>query len=214
MIQLLYLILFAEGFVALLLMVEISPLRELIMIGLDQVEKRRGTVLTIAGTMVVILISNSYSIAKIQNKSAKVGTMTPMDQVLWRTHLLEASLLGFSLFLGFLIVCMHSHLRELNNLRTTVRDSRQEVERLEKEKLKLKENEEKAKEATKLMQKEVSESIRKLDKLKLESKEKETRVETAEGHVAALQKQMADLLLEYDRLLEDNQNLQAHAVGK
>lgn len=64
------------------------------MIGLDQVEKRRGTVLTIAGTMVVILISNSYSIAKIQNKSAKVGTMTPMDQVLWRTHLLEASLLG------------------------------------------------------------------------------------------------------------------------
>lgn len=121
---------------------------------------------------------------------------------------------GFSLFLGFLIVCMHSHLRELNNLRTTVHDSRQEVERLEKEKRQLKENEEKAKEATKLMQREVSESIRKLDKLKLESKEKETRVETAEGHVAALQKQMADLLLEYDRLLEDNQNLQAHAVGK
>lgn len=94
MIQLLYSILFAEGFVALLLMVEISPLRELVMIGLDQVEKRRGTVFTVACTMVVILISNSYSIARIQNRSAKVGIMTPMDQVHWKTHLLDASILG------------------------------------------------------------------------------------------------------------------------
>lgn len=199
---------------ALLLMVKIGPLRELVMNGLDQVKMRKGTVLTIAGTMSVILFSNSISIVKIQNKGAKVGTMTPMDQVLWRTHLLEASLMGFSLFLGFLIDRMHYHLRKLNGLRSTVRASRQEIERLEKEKLQLKENEEKAKIAAKLMQKEVSESIKKLDKLKLESKEKDTRVETAEGHVAALQKQMADLLLEYDRLLEDNQNLQAHAVGK
>ncbi|KAL1826164.1 hypothetical protein ACET3Z_012942 [Daucus carota] len=214
MIQLLYLILFAEGFVALLLMVEISPLRELVMNGLDQVKMRRGTVLTIAGTMLVILFSNSISIVKIQNKGAKVGTMTPMDQVLWRTHLLEASLLGFVLFLGFLIERMHYHLRKFIDLRTTVQDSRQNVEKLEKEQLQLKENEQKAKEATKLMQREVSEAMRKLDKVKLESKEKDTRVETAEGHVAALQKQMADLLLEYDRLLEDNQNLQAHAAGK
>lgn len=81
---------------ALLLMVEISPLRELVMNGLDQVKMRRGTVLTIAGTMLVILFSNSISIVKIQNKGAKVGTMTPMDQVLWRTHLLEASLLGMA----------------------------------------------------------------------------------------------------------------------
>lgn len=94
MIQLLYLILFAEGFVALLLMVKIGPLRELVMNGLDQVKMRKGTVLTIAGTMSVILFSNSISIVKIQNKGAKVGTMTPMDQVLWRTHLLEASLMG------------------------------------------------------------------------------------------------------------------------
>lgn len=121
---------------------------------------------------------------------------------------------GFVLFLGFLIERMHYHLRKFIDLRTTVQDSRQNVEKLEKEQLQLEENEQKAKEATKLMQKEVSEAMRKLDKVKLESKEKDTRVETAEGHVAALQKQMADLLLEYDRLLEDNQNLQAHAAGK
>ena len=37
--------------------------------------------------------------------------------------------------------------------------------------------------------------------------------EFAESHVAALQKQAADLLLEYDRLLEDNQNHQTQDMG-
>lgn len=208
MIQLLFLVLFAEGVVALLLMVKIGPLRELVMNGLDQVKMRKGTILTIAGTMSVILFSNWVSIVKIQNKGAKVGTMTPMDQVLWRTHLLEASLMGFSLFLGFLIDRMHHHLRKLISLRTTIGASRKEVERLEKEKVQLKEKEEKAKEEVKLLQKEITNMTDSLKKLKLESQEKDKKVETAEAHVAALQKQSADLLLEYDRLLEDNQNLQ------
>jgi B-cell receptor-associated protein 31 len=47
----------------------------------------------------------------------------------------------------------------------------------------------------------------------MEAEEKDKKVETAEAHVASLQKQAADLLLEYDRLLEDNQNLQAQAMG-
>uniref|UniRef100_A0A5B6Z8F9 Endoplasmic reticulum transmembrane protein n=1 Tax=Davidia involucrata TaxID=16924 RepID=A0A5B6Z8F9_DAVIN len=215
MIQLLFLVLFAEGVLAFLLMVKIGPLRELVIKGLDQVKMGKGpaTVKTIAGTMSVILLSNFFSIVKIQNKGAKLGTMTPMDQVLWRTHLLEASLMGFSLFLGFLIERMHHYLRKLIGLRGTVGASRQEVERVEKEKLQLKEKEEKATEEIKLLQKEISKLTENLKKLKLESEEKDKRVETAEAHVAALQKQSADLLLEYDHLLEDNQNLQNQALG-
>lgn len=213
MIQLLFLVLFAEGLVAFLLMVKIGPVRELVMTGLDQVKMRKGTVLTIAGTMCVILISNSINIVKIQNKGAKVGTMTPMDQVLWRTHLLEASLMVFSLFLGFLIDRMHYHLRKLIKLRNSVGSSRTEVERIEKEKLQLKEKEEKANEEIKGLQKEISNLNEKLKKLKSESQEKEKRVEKAEGHVASLQKQSAELLLEYDRLLEENQNLQTRSLG-
>ncbi|KAL4638099.1 hypothetical protein ACB092_03G125900 [Castanea dentata] len=45
--------------------------------------------------MSMILLSSLLSIVKIQNKGAKLGTMSPMDQVLWRTHLLEASLMAF-----------------------------------------------------------------------------------------------------------------------
>ena len=94
MIQLLFLVVFAEAVVAVLLMVKIGPLRELVMNILDQVKMRKATVLTIAGTICAILFSNSFSIVKIHSKGAKVGTMTPMDQVLWRTQLLETSLMG------------------------------------------------------------------------------------------------------------------------
>ena len=63
------------------------------------------------------------------------------------------------------------------------------------------------------MQEEIASLPENLKKVKLESEEKDKRVESAESHVVALQKQATDLLLEYDRLLEDNQNLQTQAMG-
>ncbi|XP_030934451.1 hyaluronan mediated motility receptor-like [Quercus lobata] len=163
--------------------------------------------------MSVILLSSLMSIVKIQNKGAKLGTMSPMDQVLWRTHLLEASLMGFTLFLGFIIDRMHHYLQKLIGLRSSVGASKEEVERLQKEKTELKEKEEKASKEIKRLQEEIASLSENLKKVKLESEEKDKRVESAESHVAALQKQAADLLLEYDRLLEDNQNLQTQAMG-
>ncbi|KAH6759709.1 B-cell receptor-associated protein 31-like protein [Perilla frutescens var. frutescens] len=213
MIPLFFLVVCAEGLVAFLLMVKIGPLRELVIKGLDQVKMRRATVLTIAGTIFVILLSDLYSILKIQNKGTKHGTMTPMDQVLWRTNLLEASLMGFSLFLGFLIDRMHHYMHKLINLRSNTGVSKQELENLEKEKLQLKEKEEKASAEVGRLRKEISSLTESLNKLKSEAAEKDKKVETAEAHVGALQKQAADLLLEYDRLLEDNQNLQNQSLG-
>jgi len=90
--------------------------------------------------------------------------------------------------------------------------SKEEVENLKKENVELKEKEEKASKEIKQLKKELSTLTEGLKKVKMESEEKDKRVETAEAHVASLQKQAADLLLEYDRLLEDNQNLQAQAV--
>ncbi|KAE9592113.1 putative B-cell receptor-associated protein 29/31 [Lupinus albus] len=69
--------------------------------------KGPATIKTIASTMFVILLSNLMSIVKIQNKGSKLGTMSPMDQVLWRTHLLEASLIGaFVLLLSLLFASL------------------------------------------------------------------------------------------------------------
>uniref|UniRef100_A0A7C9A9J0 Endoplasmic reticulum transmembrane protein n=1 Tax=Opuntia streptacantha TaxID=393608 RepID=A0A7C9A9J0_OPUST len=216
MIQLLFLVLFAEAIVAFFLLVKIGPLRELMMKSLDQVKMGKGpaTVKTIAGTMSVILLSSLMNIVKIQNKGAKLGTMSPMDQVLWRTHLLEASLMGFTLFLGFLIDRMHHYLRKLNDIRSKVGASKDELEMLKKEKQQLKEKEEKASKEIAALQSEISRLTEEVKRLMTESQEKDKKFETAEAHVVALQKQAADLLLEYDRLLEDNQNLQTQAMRR
>lgn len=215
MIQLLFVVLFAEAILAFLMLVKIGPLRELVIKSLDQIKMGKGpaTVKTIAGTMSVILLSSLMSILKIQNKGAKLGTMSPMDQVLWRTHLLEASLMGFTLFLGFLINRMHHYIQKLIKLRSSADASKKEVEMLEKEKELLLEKEEKALKEMKLLHDEISKLTENMKKLTLELEDKDKKVETAEAHVAALQKQAEVLLLEYDRLLEDNQNIQAQALG-
>ncbi|XP_047333808.1 uncharacterized protein LOC124937567 [Impatiens glandulifera] len=210
MIQLLFLVLFAEAVLAFLLMVRIGPSRELVMKGLDQIKMGKGpaTIKTVAGTMFVILLSNFFSIVKIQNKGFKVGTMTPMDQVLWRTNLLEASLIGFCLFLGFLIDRMHHYFGKLASMKDRVGPTKVDMEKLEKENAQLKEKEAKAKDEMKMLEKEISALKENASKVKMGLEEKDKRIESAETHVAALQKQFGDLLLEYDHLLEENQKLQ------
>ncbi|XP_072970096.1 uncharacterized protein [Typha angustifolia] len=212
MIQLLFLVLFVEGTVALLLMVKIGPLRDLAMKGLDQLKTGKGpaTLKTLACTMSVILTSSIASILKIQNRGVKLGTVTPMDQVLWRTHLLEASLIGYTLFLAFVIDRLHHYLRKMINLRKVASSSREEVEKLQKESQR---KEDKSANEIKKLQLEVASLNEKLQKLKLESEEQEKRAISAEAHVTALQKQSEELLLEYDRLLEDNQILQSQALA-
>lgn len=215
MIQLLFLVLFAEGAVAFLLMVKIGPLRELTMRIVDQIKTGMGpaTVKTLAITMSVILLSSISNIVSIQNRGLKLGTVTPMDQVLLKTHLLEASLIGYTLFLAFIIDRLHHYLSKMVALRKTASDSREDVERIRKDHLRSEGKEDKSLTEIKKLQDEVSSLNEKLRKLSLESKEQEKRAENAEAYVASLQKQSEELLLEYDRLLEDNQILQGQTLS-
>ncbi|XP_047177289.1 uncharacterized protein LOC124844406, partial [Vigna umbellata] len=121
-------------------------------------------------------------------------------------------LVGFTLFLGFIIDRVHHYLQKLNKLRSNAGASKEEVESIEKEKVELKEKEEKASKEIVHLKEQISGLSESLKKTKVECEEKDKRVETAEAHVSSLQKQAADLLLEYDRLLEENQNLQAQAL--
>ncbi|KAK9146019.1 hypothetical protein Sjap_005922 [Stephania japonica] len=254
MIQLLFMVVLIESFLALLLMVEIGPLRELVMKGLEQMKmngKGPATVKTVAYTLGAILVSSLLSVFKIQNKWAKNGTLTPMDQVLWRTHLLEASLIvggvvlssywiylkgnlqtgvvpdgffkilepscvtigfdltGFSLFLGYVIDRLHHYLCKLKELKDTVEVSEKDVQRLQKE---LEEKEEGLSKEMNSQKDKILSLKENMEKLEKES-EKDNRMEEAETLVASLQKQLVDLLLEYDRLVEDNQALQCQTLG-
>ena len=118
------------------------------------------------------------------------------------------------LFLGFVIDRMHHYMRKLINFRGNVGSSREELEQLQKERTELKEKEEKASKEIKQLQEKLSSMSERVKKAETECKEKEKKLEAAETHVAALQKQSAELLLEYDSLLEDNQKLQSQILGK
>ncbi|KAM0928541.1 hypothetical protein ACQ4PT_002543 [Festuca glaucescens] len=211
MFQLLFLVLFAEAAVALLLMVKVGPLRELAMRGVEQAKMGKGpaTVKTIACTLSVILLSSVTTILKIQNRGHKLGTVSPMDQVLWRTHLLEASLIGYTLFLAFVIDRLHHYLQKLITLRKSASTSREEVEKLQMENRSLREKEDKSSGEIKKLHQDIAKLGEDMKKLKSESEDHERKASEAEAHVNALQKQSEELLLEYDRLLEDNQILQS-----
>ncbi|KAL6511114.1 hypothetical protein OROGR_022238 [Orobanche gracilis] len=80
---------------------------------------------------------------------------------------------------------MHHYMRKLIKVRSKAGVFKQEIERLEKEKSGLKGKEEKA------------------------AAEKDKQLKAALYEVDSLRKQTENLLIEYDRQLQDNQNLQA-----
>ncbi|KAL6011292.1 hypothetical protein ACLOJK_001737 [Asimina triloba] len=120
---------------------------------------------------------------------------------------------GYTLFLGFVIDRLHHYLRKLFVLREASGASKLEFDKLKKEHQHLKEKEERASNDVGLLQQKVSSLTESLQKMRSELEEKEKSAADAEAHVSQLQKQAEDLLLEYDRLLEDNQNLQSQALG-
>ncbi|XP_074579852.1 uncharacterized protein LOC141836294 [Curcuma longa] len=209
MIQLLFAVLTAEVAVALSLLFK-TPLRKLVILALDRLKRGRGPVMvkTVAGTVLVVLSSSLYSIVKIRSRSDELG-LTPTDQVLTSRHLLEASLMGYSLFLALIIDRLHHYVRELRGLRKSMEPVVKQNRSLEEAKGGVA-DEMKARDA------EIANLNQQVKQLKLETRERTEEAKAAELKVEALKKQSEDLLIEYDRLLEDNQNLhnQIHSIEK
>ncbi|THU49197.1 hypothetical protein C4D60_Mb06t07010 [Musa balbisiana] len=201
MIQLLFAVLSAEVAVAVTLLFK-TPLRKLVVLGLDRLKRGRGPVMvkTIAGTVLVVLASSLYSIAKISSGSAELGALTPTDQVLMSRHLLEASLMGYSLFLALIIDRLHHYVRELRGLRKS-------MEAVLKQNRVLEEAKTGGSSEVKELDGMIAGLNEQIKQLKSESEDRLQEAKAAEARAAALKKQSEDLLLEYDRLLEDNQNL-------
>ncbi|GLJ30975.1 hypothetical protein SUGI_0618390 [Cryptomeria japonica] len=210
MIQLLFTVVIGEGAVALLLMVNIPPLRKLAIKSLDRVKTGKGPAMvkTLAGTLCVIMVSSITSILKIQSRALKMATITPTDQILMRTHLLEASLMGFALFLALVIDRLHHYMRELSGLQMNIDSLKKQVASSQEEFFRFKEEKEGSNEL-KLLKDEINDLRQKVQQLTLESEAKERDAKAAEANAIALRKQSEGFLLEYDRLLEDNQNLRS-----
>ncbi|KAL2316733.1 hypothetical protein Fmac_030609 [Flemingia macrophylla] len=118
MIQLLFTLLMIQ--IAFILILSFAnPIRKLVVKGLDLLKQGRGPLVTktVAATMLVVFGSTMYTITKIQKRSKDAAVVNPTDEVLMAHRLLEASLLGFSLFLGLVIDRQHYYIREINLMR-------------------------------------------------------------------------------------------------
>ncbi|XP_022733531.1 uncharacterized protein LOC111287317 [Durio zibethinus] len=75
----------------------------------------RGPVIskTVAGTLFVVFISISYNVIEIQKRSLEGGVLNPTDEVLMANQILEASLMGFALFLALVTYRLHYYIKEL-----------------------------------------------------------------------------------------------------
>ncbi|KAB5560386.1 hypothetical protein DKX38_005343 [Salix brachista] len=201
MIQLLFTVIFSE-MAMILLFVFKSPLRKLLIMSLDRVKRGRGPVMvkTVAGTVFLVLMSSVYSMVKIQKRGIDVGgVVNPTDQVLMAKHLLEATLMGSILFLALMIDRLHHYIRELRMRRKSMEAVKKQNRSFEDGKV----------EETKTLEAEVSTLREKLKQLQYELEVKSKEVNTSEANAVALSKQSEGFLLEYDRLLEENQNLRS-----
>ncbi|KAM5585521.1 hypothetical protein ABKV19_004749 [Rosa sericea] len=119
MIQVLFTLVCAEMVLILSLLFR-SPLRQLVIMGLDRSKQGRGplVVKSVGGTILVFFSSTIYSVFNVQKKrSIDAGFVNPTDEVLMAYRLLEASLIGFSLFLALMIDRLHYYIKELYRLR-------------------------------------------------------------------------------------------------
>ncbi|KAK6229745.1 hypothetical protein QQP08_022028 [Theobroma cacao] len=118
MFHLLFILVSAEMALVLVLLFS-SPLRNLVIKVLDKIKDGRGPVIskTVAGTLFVVFISISYNAIEIQKRALEGGVINPTDEVLLANRILEASLMGFALFLALVTYRLHYHIKELNPTR-------------------------------------------------------------------------------------------------
>ena len=180
-----------------------TPLRKLVIMGLDRLKRGRGPLMvrTVAGTLVVVLSSSIYSMFTIQKRGIEdAGAVNPTDQVLMAKHLLEATLMGAVLFLALIIDRLHHYIRELQIRRKSMEAVKKQMQGSEESKTATSEE-------TKSMEDVVAKLKAEVSRLESELLAKNNDVGIAEATVSALRKQSEGFLLEYDRLLAENQNL-------
>uniref|UniRef100_A0A0D3GGJ3 Endoplasmic reticulum transmembrane protein n=1 Tax=Oryza barthii TaxID=65489 RepID=A0A0D3GGJ3_9ORYZ len=208
MIQLMFTVLTAEAAVAIALLFK-TPVRKLAMLGLDRLKRGRGPVMvrTVAATVLVVLASSVHSMNKIRGHAAGeldgagAGTLTPTDQVLLARHLLEASLMGYSLFLALVIDRLHNYIREVRGLKRNLEAASKLNKTLDEAKLLGSSDE------SKTYQKDIASLNEEIKKMKRQLKEKANEAKDAEAKALAAQKQSEGLMIEYNHLVEDNKHL-------
>lgn len=172
------------------------------------------------GSMALVLAPTLFRIFRVRRRISDPGLATLTDHLMLQTHLLEASLIGIALFL-FMIICqLHSQLceiaflrKKLEALKKQAADSNEDHSGIH---VKLnqqcglgREEELACHKKIDALESMVLDLKKKIEDLQVDSQRKDEEIRAAEANAKALQKQSEGFLLEYDRLLEDNQSLRS-----
>ncbi|KZV16041.1 B-cell receptor-associated protein 31-like [Dorcoceras hygrometricum] len=203
MLRLLFSLVFAEMWLIVVFVFK-TPLRKLVILSLDRAKRGRGPIVvkTVAGIVFVLMVSTLYSVVVIRRRWIDNGEVNPTDQVLLAKNMLEASLMGFSLFLGLMIDRLHHYIRELHIRRKTMEATKKQSRCFEDVKPLVSKE-------VRALEGEITTSKERIKQLEIQLEEKAKEVSNAEANALALKKQSEGFLLEYDRLLEENQNLRS-----
>ncbi|CAM0910560.1 unnamed protein product [Alopecurus aequalis] len=211
MIHLLFTVLAAEAALATALIFR-TPVRKLAMLALDRLKRGRGPVMvrTVAVTVLVVLASSLHSMTKIHGHAGAgeldaPGALSPTDQVLLARHLLEASLMGYILYLALVIDRLHNYIREIRGLKKNLEAVSKQNKTLQEGKFGSSDDDDD--DESKPHKKDIASLNEEIKKLKLQLKEKKKDVKDAEAKALAAKTQSEGLMLKYDRLLEDNKHL-------
>lgn len=200
--QLLFTVAFAEMAVILLLLFK-TPLRKLLIASIDRAKRGRAPLVlkSVAATVLVLLIYTVYSIRDIQSRPLE--NINPTEQVLLAYQVLQASLMGFALFLSLMIDRLHHYIRELRVLRKVMEAAKKQDQSFDTGKGGDK----------------VSSLKEEISSLKYKIRVLESECEDARAHKAnseSLKQQYEKILNEYGELLENNEHLrsQLRAIGE
>ncbi|KAL1199026.1 hypothetical protein V5N11_028365 [Cardamine amara subsp. amara] len=186
-----------------------TPIRKLLIMSLDRTKRGRGPVViqTVSATIIVLLVASVYNMMAIQKRWIEDGAVNPTDEVIMAKHLLESTLMGGFLFLGLMIDRLHHYMREL-------RIRRKMMEVIKKEGAGLEGVKARALDEVKNLKEEIMSLQKRQEQLASELQGKAKEIHTEKTSAVALQKQSGGFLIEFNRLLEENQDLrnQLHTV--
>ncbi|KAI3466554.1 hypothetical protein Pfo_023217 [Paulownia fortunei] len=170
-----------------------TPLRKLVIMGLDGVKLGRGPIVvkTVAGTVFVVMTATVYNVMAIQRRWIQDGDANPADQILLAKHLLEASPMGFFLFLALMIDRLHHYIQEL-------RIRRKSMEAVKKQNRIFEDDKPPISEEIKALEEEMTTLHRRIKQLETQLEVKAKEASAAEANAVALTKQSEGFLLEYD----------------
>ncbi|KAL4588974.1 hypothetical protein LXL04_001875 [Taraxacum kok-saghyz] len=196
MIYLLFTVLFAEMIIILLLLLK-TPLREPLIDVFDASKQGKAqlVVKSIGATVFIVMMYNIYTVLEIRSCS-----VDSPNRVILVNRILEASLMGISLFLLLIMDSLHQHIKQVVMLKQTIMAINKQNQAFEDINIK-------NSHLAKSIKQDLSKLTTAMKKLESECDKKERDVQSRKANSSALKSQLEGLHVDYDYLLTENKDL-------